>query len=745
MTVRAVDVGRSRVVLIGVPRYRHADLPDLPPVADNVADLAGVLTDPAVGGFPAAHCVTARADATVPEVGELLHDAADQAEDLLLCYYSGHGKVDDRGELYLTLADTNVRHLAFSALPFGAIRDAMRTSKARNRVVILDTCYSGRATAATLSAGDDEVLAQLEVAGGYTLTSSPATSPSLVRPGERHTAFTGRLLALLREGSRHAGEVLTLRDIYRHLRARLAADGLPAPQQCGTAMADSLGLVRNPMPKPAELPADITEGLESRVPWMRLAAVGELGRWLAGADRAEAVAARTALEKVAANDNPQVAAAARALLDAAPVRTSPPLAVRATAVLDEAERLVTGSTDRNKDLALMHVAYAVATHLPERLDRALAAMSEPNDHFLVGLTKQICRTDPDRAERVARTITDMAKRAEALGSVAASVYGNDPQRAQRLFHEAELDLATAEVRSPDWSVAALAETAASCDTRWAERLAARIADIRKRLETMIAIGAAGPAVRIAGEVERDAAVLLPVRESLPVLARLAAMLVPVDPERAVSIFDDVERTALGLAPAALEWGDEVSDSRLSDFETHARLRTRARVLGDIARAASASDLDRAERIAVSITTQDDLRMGTLVYVLWKAEAADDVRVNRLMDAVERLITAPHAAYSEADLLAAVQVVAAHDPARAERLVSAATHVSTGCLLATLAIAVADADPDYALRIATGITDTGWKAYALAAVAGRLLGKAGADAEPVDPASTDRLSRESPGV
>lgn len=243
-----MDPARSRVVLVGTATYSTADplLPDVPVVANNIADLAAVLTDPHLGGFAPEHCLIAPPGANQGQIGELLGQAADEAEDLLLFYYSGHGMLGPRnGELYLTLSNTRSSSLAYTALPFEAIRYTCLESKATNRVVILDSCFSGRAIGETLAGGDEPVLGQLQVAGTYTLTSAPANRTAQILPGEGHTAFTERMLALLRAGSADSGEMISLGDIYRHLYSRLKADGLPAPQQRGTQTADLLGLVRN--------------------------------------------------------------------------------------------------------------------------------------------------------------------------------------------------------------------------------------------------------------------------------------------------------------------------------------------------------------------------------------------------------------------------------------------------------------------------------------------------------------------
>lgn len=51
MSTRAADPARSRIVLVDTTSYADAALPDVPVVANNVADMAAVLTDRSLGGF----------------------------------------------------------------------------------------------------------------------------------------------------------------------------------------------------------------------------------------------------------------------------------------------------------------------------------------------------------------------------------------------------------------------------------------------------------------------------------------------------------------------------------------------------------------------------------------------------------------------------------------------------------------------------------------------------------------------
>jgi Caspase domain len=235
----------SRIVLVGASSYLDPTLLAVPGIVHNVSDLAAVLTAPDLGAFDPSQCSAATVDADLRQVGHLLTQAADQAEHLLLFYYGGHGLLDANGSLYLSLHGTQTDLLRFTALPYELVRDSFRNSGATNKIVIIDSCYSGRAIGKTLAATESEVLGQLDIRGTYTLASCPPNSLSLALDGEVHTAFTERLLTVLHTGLPGAGPMLTLGEIYRAVRAQMQADALLLPQQCTTGTIDQYGLVLN--------------------------------------------------------------------------------------------------------------------------------------------------------------------------------------------------------------------------------------------------------------------------------------------------------------------------------------------------------------------------------------------------------------------------------------------------------------------------------------------------------------------
>src|SRR5262245_12019042 len=228
--MRPVDPRRSRIVLVGTPFYDDDRLHDVPQVSNNIADLFNLFTDPDRGGFEAAECKVTPADAGIDQIGALLLAATSEADDLLLFYFSGHGVIGRRHRgLHLGVKRTDRDNVDFSGLDYERVRDACLSARAANRIVILDCCYSGQATNGTLGALADEVLADIAIDGTVVLASAPANRAALVVDGERHTAYTGRMLEVMRRGIPGKGEFLSAIDIHEALYRVMRSQGLPEP------------------------------------------------------------------------------------------------------------------------------------------------------------------------------------------------------------------------------------------------------------------------------------------------------------------------------------------------------------------------------------------------------------------------------------------------------------------------------------------------------------------------------------
>ncbi|GIE84425.1 caspase, EACC1-associated type [Actinoplanes regularis] len=232
--MRLPDPRRSNVVIIGTSRYRAADLPDLPGVWNNVNQLKTLFTDPRHGIVPDTRCRTILDPIGMVEVYRVLQEQAKAATDTLLFYFAGHGEIDDRSGLCLSMTDTDRDALAVSALRFESVRELLNKSPAQHRIVILDCCFSGRAL--HTAAADD---------GIYVLTATSETVKAEAPVGQTYTAFSGELIRLLRDGVDGGPEMLTIDTVYRRLRDVLSAKDFPKPANLATGSAADIVIGRN--------------------------------------------------------------------------------------------------------------------------------------------------------------------------------------------------------------------------------------------------------------------------------------------------------------------------------------------------------------------------------------------------------------------------------------------------------------------------------------------------------------------
>ncbi|MCG0287641.1 ABC transporter substrate-binding protein [Streptomyces sp. PSAA01] len=237
------DPAATRAVLIGTSRYAH--LEPIPAVANNLSALAAALCAPGSWGLAPEHCTVIEDPATAVEVLEAIRTAAEEATDTLLVYFAGHGLVEPRrGELFLGLTGS-IQHRSYTGLPYGTLRDVVLDGRAGRQVMLLDCCFSGRVLGFMSAASAEAVIDQVEIEGTYLLASVPDTSFALAPPGEHHTAFTGELLRLLRQGVPGGPELLDLDTVYAQVYAALRAKGRPLPQKRDRNTAGRLALARN--------------------------------------------------------------------------------------------------------------------------------------------------------------------------------------------------------------------------------------------------------------------------------------------------------------------------------------------------------------------------------------------------------------------------------------------------------------------------------------------------------------------
>ncbi|MGW6647387.1 caspase, EACC1-associated type [Streptomyces iakyrus] len=260
------DPARSRAVLIGnASGVKHMpDLADIPAARANVLDLQQILTDGSVWSLPPENCVTLLQPQSGEVVKRAVKEAALSAADTLLVYYVGHGlRAGSDDSLYLSLpdmedADEGLRYNDLSLRLLPGTRKGPRT------VVILDCCYADLADNGQMGGDSDtEFARQTEIQGAGLFTAAAKTRKALAPEGERNTAFTGELLAVLREGDPLGPAFLDLDSVFSAVSRRLderrrRQPRVPEPQLRTRHLGARIVLARNASYQGEPPPGDST-------------------------------------------------------------------------------------------------------------------------------------------------------------------------------------------------------------------------------------------------------------------------------------------------------------------------------------------------------------------------------------------------------------------------------------------------------------------------------------------------------
>ncbi|SOD71037.1 caspase domain-containing protein [Jatrophihabitans sp. GAS493] len=251
--------GRYRALLIGNSTY-PADEHNLQTLKGPVKDIAALnraLVDRTTGLFADVD-VTLLPEATSARVIRALGTFFDSAsrDDVLLLYFSGHGKLDQSGRLHLCVQDTESGQLLSTAVSSARINEFAEASRAQNTVIILDCCYAGAFRGGDLGES-------VAGPGRYVLSSCRGTQLANDATIDNGTsAFTQHLIDGLLDADLDQNDdgFITFTDLYTYVDEQLRREGKQIPQR----RVDGDGDVRlarrserervNPPSSPAQTP-----------------------------------------------------------------------------------------------------------------------------------------------------------------------------------------------------------------------------------------------------------------------------------------------------------------------------------------------------------------------------------------------------------------------------------------------------------------------------------------------------------
>lgn len=310
-------MGRRLALLVATYDYQDSGLRRLTAPAHDAEAFASVLRDPEIAGFE----VTTLINQPHHRVGEVIGDfyRDRRRDDLTLLYFTGHGLKDDSGRLCLAMTNTRRDSLLFTALAAEQIDQAMEGCASRQKVLILDCCYSGAFPAGRLAKGDTAVhaLERFQGRGRTVLTASDATQYSF--EGDRahgqatQSVFTRYLVAGLRDGSADLdgdGDI-TLDELYGYVHDRVVDE---MPQQRPKRLDSVEGRIVIARNVNWTLPTHLRNAVTSPIATDRLAALDGLAHLhRIGNERVRGVALAE-IQRLAEDDSKVVSAAATAYL-----------------------------------------------------------------------------------------------------------------------------------------------------------------------------------------------------------------------------------------------------------------------------------------------------------------------------------------------------------------------------------------------------------------------------------------------
>jgi len=251
------DYSHSRAVVMGT--WNYSFLTPVPAARNSWRRIVSVLTGP-LCGWPRDRLLLLDNRRYPGNLPDQLVTAFEDATDIALFYYVGHGQIDSDDQLSMGLTEsrTEPNRRAATSLQFSAVRRALLDSGAATKIVILDCCFAALASrpASTLAGLSGDVLDMAAGTGAYTMAATSPyatawyeTSRSVRLP---QTYFTRYLVDLIERGIPGQPAGLRLQPLFTHLREALAADKRPVPASRSVDAARDFVFAYNAAPPEAQ-------------------------------------------------------------------------------------------------------------------------------------------------------------------------------------------------------------------------------------------------------------------------------------------------------------------------------------------------------------------------------------------------------------------------------------------------------------------------------------------------------------
>ncbi len=214
---------------------------------NDVDALDAVLRSPDFGGFTETFVFKNRPNHEVLEKIETVLGEAGR-NDLVLIYFSGHGKLNPAGQLCLATANTKLRALGSTSIQAAEIKSYFDLSSSRKKIFLLDCCYSGAVGKAFARGGvDDQLQLMSRGQGTFIMTASTGIEVAVEKEGDEYGLFTKHLVQGIRSGEadKDGDGFVDMQELYEHVHEKVGAEGAQKPMQWGLGVKGRLVIARS--------------------------------------------------------------------------------------------------------------------------------------------------------------------------------------------------------------------------------------------------------------------------------------------------------------------------------------------------------------------------------------------------------------------------------------------------------------------------------------------------------------------
>ncbi|HWO12163.1 MAG TPA: caspase family protein [Polyangiaceae bacterium] len=325
---------RRDALLVGTTQHADPYLAKLTAPAADVQQLHELLTSPRIGRFAApAPLFNEPAHKVKVELEAFFSDRS--RDDLLLLYFSGHGILDEEGQLYLAASNTDRKRLRSTAIEASFVRALMDGCRSETQLLVLDCCHSGafgRAKAAALGSpvGTERAF---EGNGRIVLTASDATQFSFegnTLLGDTTTSlFTHFVVQGLRTGEADidGDGVISVDELYAYTHEQVSRrTNAQTPGKWVYRQQGNVIIAHNASPRARLdlLSPELLRGIESSERSIQKGALEGLAEHMQGPHPGRALAAREKLRALESHDSRFISEAATRLLAQEREPVSPP-------------------------------------------------------------------------------------------------------------------------------------------------------------------------------------------------------------------------------------------------------------------------------------------------------------------------------------------------------------------------------------------------------------------------------------